>query len=187
MSDQPSIPIPFAIGESLWLAEASRDDRVFPCPVCAGKRVLRVELGDGEVLAVACEGCSRGFEGSSGVCREYRSTYTPKPFTPRRVDVRGNQVTYSDAGPDAGGYTMYRPENLFRDREACEARCAVLAAEQERRIEESNAQSRMPKGKRGRVDIPAYLIKRREELRRELAGIEERLIVLVPAQNGGAA
>ena len=43
------------------------------------------------------------------------------------------------------------------------------------------ARSRMPKKKGGRVDIKAYYIKRRDELRRELASFEERL-ARVPAE-----
>ena len=175
MSDSPSIPIPFAIGESLWLAEASRDSRVFPCPVCAGKKVVRVELGDGEIVVVDCDGCERGYEGCTGVCREYRSTYAPRPFTPRRVSINGDEITYSESPPGAGCYSNYRPDNLFRSREECAARCVELAAEQERHIDEMNARSRKPKGEGGRVDIKAYYIKRRDELRKELAEFEARL------------
>lgn len=82
---------PFVIGHTYWLPRLTPQQIQVPCPVCYGKKVVTVTLGNGEYVAVECEGCGLGFERARGYVTEY--TYEPfvQPFTVRAVTSMHNE------------------------------------------------------------------------------------------------
>ena len=132
----PSIPIPFAIGESLWHAGYGSVERWQPCPDCAGSRVLTVTRGNGESFEVDCASCSIGFEGPRGVVCRTESARSPHLVTLGSVSVDGSGIRYFEGDYPAG--TVLNPDDLFRDKHECQKRCDELNpdanAEEERRI-----------------------------------------------------
>lgn len=127
----PNIPIPFAIGETLWAATGRTVESRLPCPDCAGARVVTLTLADGSMFSVECGACAWGCEVHGYVTRS-RTEFSPREFIPQRVEVRGSEVRYSESGPDANCYSSCDADQLFRDRTECEAACAKLAEERSR-------------------------------------------------------
>lgn len=121
-----SIPIPHPLHEPLWAVGPSTRKETITCPECLGTRTLTVTQGNGAQFEVACACCTVGFGPAQGIIEQTIMERRPVRFTPRRVDVRGNEITYSDAEPGANCYRTMDAENMFTDAAACAARCAEL-------------------------------------------------------------
>ena len=65
--------IKFQLGETAWLPRfyPMSPERV-ACPVCCGKRVVHLILGDDSVVELPCDYCGKGFEEPTGFIIEHR-------------------------------------------------------------------------------------------------------------------
>jgi hypothetical protein len=69
----------FKIGDLVWVPVCNNRPKTVPCTVCAGKNVVRLELGTGEMVTLPCENCGKGCEGPQGVEQEYHATPDAEP------------------------------------------------------------------------------------------------------------
>jgi hypothetical protein len=61
----------YNIGDKVYWAVYDRKDTIKPCPVCFGKKVVIVILGNDEKVETPCNYCEKGFESSTGYVKEY--------------------------------------------------------------------------------------------------------------------
>ena len=126
MSDpRPNMP-PFAFGQTVYVARADAYHRIkVPCEICFGKRVVRLELGNGEMQTVECEACGIGVE---------RATGTHDIFQPWSAvesgAVNGIEHTWDEWHIRVGAL-VYRVGEVFTSREEAEERRVVLHREAE--------------------------------------------------------
>lgn len=172
MSHEVSIPIPKPLGVTYYVVRFTRDTTPRLCCVCAGKRAIKVELGDGEIVQVACPECERGWRGCDGLESphfEYGPWhYRVDAFTPDRVEFYGSDVSYFQAG----SCVSEKAVAMHATREEAES--------EKRKREDRDA----AEGAKGRIRSRStaaravgFLVKRRKELREELARYEEMLRV----------
>jgi len=58
----------FSLGETIYWVESSCNyQKAVPCPMCFGKRLVTIILGDESQTKIACGFCERGHEGSTGI------------------------------------------------------------------------------------------------------------------------
>lgn len=134
-----NIPIPFAIGVPIWHARLESHETSDPCPECLGTLAVIVVTAGGTEHLVPCAGC--GPWGPTGRITRQTFTVSPRRFVPGRVSIRGDEITYSESGPDATCYSSVYVRDLFASREEAEARCAEIKAEREREAEEREARN----------------------------------------------
>jgi hypothetical protein len=179
MSEQASFPIPFAIGQQVWHATRNTREHYETCPDCVGTRVLTIILGNGEEFEIPCSACSYGYEPATGKVKRTVCEWMPIPFTCRRVNISGDTIYYSEAGPEANCYTSAYAENLFADRAECEARCKV---QQEQQVEEEakHAGDHLLSKRKKLASSIDYWRSRKRDLERDLAWVNERLKTCAP-------
>lgn len=119
----------FSIGDPAWRAHAGLDHIWITCPECLGSGRLRVILGDESEVSIACECCSRGYEGSPGKMQTYAFRGEAKP-----VIITG--IETSQHGDDIRvvykvNCWVIEEKDLFVTREEALTRAAFLVAEHE--------------------------------------------------------
>ncbi len=121
----------FNIGDTAWRAHAGLDHIWITCPECLGSGRLRVILGDESEVSIACECCSRGYEGSLGKMQTYAFRSAPES-----VVITGVEITKH--GEDSGCRVQYKvgcwsvpDQDLFATRDEAMIRAATLVAEHE--------------------------------------------------------
>src|SRR3990167_8589377 len=122
----PSIEIPFVIGETVWWVGNGYQEEFVTCPECLGSKAITMILGNGEQYSLRCEGCSRGYEGPFGVVTRIFYKHVPEKVTLNRVEISGNRISYSVSGPDATCYSLISVEGLFSSESKCASRCEEL-------------------------------------------------------------
>ena len=119
-----TIPIPFAIGETVWHAGYGSTETFDECPECAGTKTLTLIQGNGERVSLACACCSSGYDPSRGYVKRSVSARTPHPVTLGSISLRGAEITYFEGEYPSG--TCLNPQDLFRDQAECQKRCDAL-------------------------------------------------------------
>ncbi len=61
----------FKIGDVVWVPLGGVREVQVTCPVCFGKLVVHLTLGNGDVLELPCDYCAKGYEAPRGVAFEY--------------------------------------------------------------------------------------------------------------------
>ena len=153
---------PFAIGQTLWTARTSPQQATIACPVCFGKRVIRVELGNGELVPINCDGCGLGYEGPRGIITEYDHSPAADPFTIAEVVAfQNNEWTFkSDDGKTAYNTGLYLTKS-------------EALAESQKRCDEFHERNIMTRGgKRAGVKKAGWTVRYH---RREIANLERDL------------
>ena len=56
----------YEIGQIVWVAKTTRKSERVLCPVCFGKKVVILELGDGSRIKIDCDNCTQGFNPPTG-------------------------------------------------------------------------------------------------------------------------
>lgn len=64
---QNIITTKFKVGDKVWVANAKHKSIWKQCPVCFGKKVVTIILGDDTYVETPCEYCEKGVESSTGV------------------------------------------------------------------------------------------------------------------------
>jgi len=155
---------PFEFGQTVYIASANAYTRIeVPCPICFGKRIVRLELGNGEMQPFECEMCGKGFEGPRGVTHGYKAT----------SDVSSGEISgievHDDSWRISVGHETCRLEdgNVFDNPEAAEARRIILHQEAERQAERNFESQFKSKAKDGSWTVGYH--------RREIADLERKL------------
>ncbi len=86
----------FTIGDQVYRATFHPLEQVWiECPECCGSGILRVILGTGEEVQIACECCKRGYEGSPGKIQIYQAIASAEPVTITGMEMRpGETIRY---------------------------------------------------------------------------------------------
>lgn len=116
------------VGDTAWWAKNGIREVTRPCPVCFGKRVVRLELGNGELITTPCEYCGKGLEGPRGIEVECEWIASVEVVTVARVVIEQDGEKQSARYHTAGGYYI-EDVDLFATKEEAEARVAVRIAE----------------------------------------------------------
>lgn len=164
-----SLPIPFALGVTVWSIGNERREIVEKCSDCLGQCTIIVETRTGERFEVECKTCwPGGFEPARGVVVRYEYQCEPTPFTPRRVTMHGNEFRYSESPLGVDSYSSTSAADMFHDRDKCQAACDARNKDRtERDCEQFYARA-----KRGRKDQAWNLTYWRGERARLVADIE---------------
>jgi len=118
-----TLTIPYAIGEECWYIGPGHREIEVPCPDCAGSKRVTLVRGDGTQVSLECNTCQLGYDPPRGFITRTIYECRPRPFIPRRVEVRGDEVTYSASGPEATCFSTVRAEDMFTDRDECAKAC----------------------------------------------------------------
>lgn len=138
---QPAIPIPFAIGETVWVANSEPSYKTVACSECVGQKFVTIIKGNGEKLTLDCPVCEDFNYSSRGVIQETVYDFKPRQFVCRcitDIDMHSGEAHYTESNEDATTYSTASSNRLFRDYGECLAHCKILEAEykadEERRV-----------------------------------------------------
>jgi hypothetical protein len=118
-----TIPIPFALGVPVWWVGHGYREEWVTCPECAGTKKITMILGNGDAVELWCGNCAQGYEPASGLVRISTYHHTPERFTPERVRVDGEEISYL-----TDGHGIVYASNLFLTEAECLAACEALNA-----------------------------------------------------------
>ncbi len=138
---EPTISMPFAIGETVWHVGGHYRDEYPVCPDCAGTKFVTMVLGNGTTHTLDCA-CCGGYNPPTGRMKVSRFVYEPEEITLARVTgFDKGDVEYTNAPEGASCYNIFNSSNMFRDKAACEAVCEKKRIEKDA-AEEKNALAR---------------------------------------------
>jgi hypothetical protein len=108
-----------------------------PCPVCYGKKLVTVILGNDDRIFLPCEYCARGYEAPSGLTQEYEYVVEPE-----LVVITSVTLKITDGGVEAKYYSSvcsYDEEALFVTKEEAavvsQGKKEALEREQDTKVE----------------------------------------------------
>ena len=177
---QPSIPIPFAVGEHLWWTGRGSYEKQITCPECVGTKVVTMILGNGDTHALQCACCTRGCGPALGTITRHVREHTPTAFTPARVILGHSGICYSESPPEAMAYSYTEAKDLYRDRDECQAACEAKVSDwrTQEQIDIKNMSSRAKKDLTWSVHYWSRMVKDREReaeaARRQLNKCKEK-------------
>jgi Arc/MetJ-type ribon-helix-helix transcriptional regulator len=114
----------FNVGDTVYQATAGQEQCWITCPECLGSGRLRVILGDDSEVSIACECCSRGYEGSPGRLQTYRFEGNVIERT-----ITGMEVRQSHPARYSFGCWSTEETDLFATRDEACRRALVLVIE----------------------------------------------------------
>lgn len=133
----------YNIGDKVYWAVYDRKDVIKTCPVCFGKKVVIVILGNDEKIETPCTYCESGFEGARGYIRE--NEWTSKV---ELVGITAKEVNENSEGRFIEyryGHYCLDNKDIFDTIEQAETRVAEKIKEQE--VEESKRYEHIKKNK----------------------------------------
>lgn len=165
----------FNVGDTIWWATCGTNQVEKPCPICFGKCVVTLILGNDEHVQTPCDFCGKGFEGARGYINEYEWSSAVKSvqITAKQVNERNGlrEVEYR--------YDNYilRPDITFRTKEEAEIRVLELIAkhEEEDRI---RLECQKEHGKKSYTWNVGYHKRCAKEARRQLEYHEKKAITM---------
>ena len=119
----------FNIGDTIYFARAGQETIWITCPECLGSGRLRVILGDDSEVSIACECCSRGYEGSPGKMQTYAYRSVPEPVIITGIETSKHDETIRVVYKI--GCWVTEEKDLFATRDEALLRAATLVAEHE--------------------------------------------------------
>ncbi len=163
-------------GDSAFFARYQPREVRRPCPVCFGKRTVRVILGDESIVETSCDFCGAGYEGPRGTVVEYEKE-------PRAERVTITAVTIIDGDTREVRYHsdhfILDAENLFDTEAEALTRANVLREEADRYDDE-----RAANGTKRAVNKASWLVgyhMREAKRERESAARHEARAVVLKA------
>ena len=128
----------FQVGDRPWVIHIGQTLVSQPCPVCFGKCVVTLILGNGDSVELPCENCARGYEPPTGRVTEYVFSSGARQETIVEVETKqspgGIAVEYRTVD-----HYCYKEEEVFTtEAEAlvlCSQKCAKADEEQRTRAE----------------------------------------------------
>lgn len=113
----------FKIGDNVfWVDAHTHYSKSIPCPMCHGKRVITLILGNGEHETSECGFCSHGVDRPSGFAKAWEPTAEVRAGVITGVSQRdGNRYEFN--------YETRYEHELFETREAAELACEVRRKE----------------------------------------------------------
>jgi len=168
----------FKVGDVVWVPIAGLRQVPVPCPVCFGKLVVRLELGNGDIVVLPCGNCSKGYEPPRGVVYEYTSDPSAEPRRISRIEREesesGVEVCYRD------GSLVFR--EVFATHKDALDRAVEMA--EERVAEESKRADHIKHDKNKSYAWNAGYHMREAKRAREQVAYHEKMAVLCKAKRG---
>lgn len=126
------------IGDKVWVAIHEKRKVTKECPICFGKKMVTLILGNNDSVILPCAYCGRvGYDPPKGIITEYE--FVTKAETriidkiEKTVDEKGEHVEYR-----SGHYVLY-PDKIYATKEEAEIKskelCEEAKKEQETRAE----------------------------------------------------
>lgn len=172
---EPTINIPFAIGETVWHAGAKYREEFPVCPDCNGDTVLTLKLGNGEVHTLGCGLCSVGYQAPTGYVRRQLCLYEPTQLKLARVTgFSDGGVDYTDAPEGVDCYHIYNSKTLFTDVQECARACEKLRQEAQEAADKRDLEIRKDRRRALAFNV-SYWRREAAKLRKELATVEKYL------------
>ena len=165
----------FNVGDTVWWATCENESVRKPCPICFGKYVVTLILGNDEHVQTPCDFCRTGFQVSSGYINEYewKSNVKAVILTGKQVNERNGvrEVEYR--------YDNYilRHDNAFRKKEEADARVLELIAQHEAE-EKARMEHRKEQDKKSYAWHVGYHKRCAKLARRQLEYHEKKVITM---------
>ncbi len=122
--------IEFSVGDKVWWAKCQNECKIEPCPICFGKCVVTLILGNDERVQTPCDYCGKGWERARGYVQE---NYVWSSDA-QEIVIDGKEVKEHNGVREVEyRYCSYilRPTNTFKTKEEAEGRVLGLVAEHE--------------------------------------------------------
>lgn len=126
-------------GDVVWWAHCGTMEVTETCPVCFGKYVVHVILGNDEDVTVPCNYCGHGYEGPKGYIKDYKYIAEPKQVAITAIRIEQNddelKVEYytQQSVPIESGVGTYNivlyPEFVFSMEAEALQKCTEVAKE----------------------------------------------------------
>jgi len=125
----------YKIGDKVWLSRPGQEQVKKLCPICFGKLLVRLILGDDSEVILPCDYCGKGYDGPQGYTMEYEYTDGAIPFVIQGMDIRiqngeKEEVCYKYNWSGNGGNYAYEAE-VYDTKEEAVARSKQIRAEEE--------------------------------------------------------
>lgn len=117
----------YQIGDVVWYAARTEQEKTMECPDCCGKKFLTVIFGDDSRVTIDCITCSRGYEPPKGYV-----TYTTQKSSTRQVGIERMEIGCGEEKYGFGSCYLADATELFDTEEEAEKRAVELAIEQEK-------------------------------------------------------
>jgi hypothetical protein len=123
----------YKVGDTVWVPQAGNTQVEIPCPVCFGKKVITLILGNDDHVILDCDYCNKGFECPRGFVTEYQFVATAYPVTINAVCVEtredGEHVEYKVIHSSCSS-SSYKESKIFSTKEEAEAFAKIEAEKQ---------------------------------------------------------
>jgi hypothetical protein len=168
----------YQIGDTAFTAEANSWAEVeVPCPICFGHRRVTLTLGNGEALHMDCEACNVGYQGPSGVVRDWQTRSSTRSVIVTGVEQYRDHD--EDDSPIKWRYMLdvnatVKEADLYSTRDEAETRRVVMHAEAEQDAKRRNESNMLSKARRHSWSA-SYARAEIKEARRKIAYHEGRM------------
>lgn len=138
----------YKVGDKVWYARYAPAEQVkITCPICVGKKVVTLILGDGTQMELPCEYCGKGYDASRGYVNDYQLVAKPELVTIDRVEIRetasGQEREYHTNVTSCSWHNL-PPGDIFATEEEARIRAEARAeGDRERRERQQYAVKQM--------------------------------------------
>lgn len=101
----------FKVGDKIYVSHFGRREIKVNCPVCFGKRVVRLILGDDSIVEMPCECCGRGYEPAKGYVVDWRMDAGAKKRTITQVETK--QTQEGELVEYRSDHYIHQPQDIF--------------------------------------------------------------------------
>lgn len=120
----------YNIGDKVWWATCETSQITIPCPVCFGKKVVVLILGNEEKVQTECEYCRNGLSDSRGYTEEWQRISGVK-----LIELTGKEVAENTSGRTVEyryqNYCLKKGESIFDTEDEAKNRVVEMIKEYE--------------------------------------------------------
>lgn len=124
----------YQAGDQVWWAHYGMREVRVTCPICYGKLIVTLILGNGDRVELPCDYCGKGFEGPRGFMVEHMYSADVELVTINEVRTHsrldGPDVIEYITGISGRGGHYLDPEDVFETKEEAFSRSLAKAQEQ---------------------------------------------------------
>jgi len=119
----------FKVGDIIYFPKCRHENITVTCPVCFGKRLVTLILGNEEAVELPCDYCGKGWDGPRGVVEEYELVIGAELFL-----ITSKEITEDASG---GRHVRYYSDHstVINDELACATREEALDRAKEMKAE----------------------------------------------------